>query len=690
MKKFITLTALLLTLCPNILWAQQQGAKFSTNLAAYMMQPEVTKAMRTPGLKGQQSAETLRLMLTTTDLSATTASLSALGLQATTITSTLLTVTVPLSQIEEIAALPTISRIEMGAPTQPLLIQSKAETYANVAHSNNPQINALGQGYTGKGIIVGIVDSGFEFGHAAFFDKDGNYRVKRVWNQLVDGLTPAQFNYGTEYRSTTDILNAKTDAKDGTHGTHVASIAAGSDVTSQYQGVATDADIVLVAVRPNTVSSFIVDAVKYIFAYADEVGKPCVINLSLGSHYGPHDGTSVTDRTFDELTGPGRLIIGSAGNEGDYNIHASETFTQEDTQLKVCYGFNNPNNMHSLIDIWGDPNETFTVTGVVVDNTRGTIVYQTEPVSSDKYSSTFLHFNNAECGATGSFLVSCNNDNYNGCHNVYVESNCTNMATNRKLGLIVEGRAGTTIHMWNSTGDPFVNPLGRPQGWSVGNSAYTTGEIGGSGRNVISVGAYGLRDRYTDLIGDEWVMNNPPLGGIGNIAFFSSRGPSRDGRMKPDVTAPGVNVCAAVSKFYFPSRYQMESLSSGLDNDLYYYYPLSGTSMSAPFMTGTIACWLEANPTLSPDKVREILRLTSRRDDFTGPYRPDDYTYGYGKVDVYRGLLQAAGRPDLDGIYNLPAADKRNLQDIYYDLQGHQYRQPQKGVSLRRGQKVLY
>ncbi len=132
-------------------------------------------------------------------------------------------------------------------------------------------------------------------------------------------------------------MSARVDTEGEYHGSHVAGIATGADKKSGYHGVAPDADIVFVSFGQNSVD--IPNAVKYIFDYAESVGKPCVINMSLGSHMGPHDGTSTIDRFFDSVVGPGRILVGAAGNEGGKRLHVHKTFTEDDKTLKTILGF---------------------------------------------------------------------------------------------------------------------------------------------------------------------------------------------------------------------------------------------------------------------------------------------------------------------------------------------------------------
>ena len=168
---------------------------------------------------------------------------------------------------------------------------------------------------------MGIVDAGFDYTHPAFrHPVDGSLRIARVWEQGTESFegchAPEGFGYGIEMTEAADILRAQADATINSHGTHVAAIASGSDTYMEgtWQGTAPGADIVLVSLDQSvTTQADITNAVQYIFDYATEVGKPCVVNLSLGNHDGPHDGTSFFDRMADGMQGPGRLIVGAAG-----------------------------------------------------------------------------------------------------------------------------------------------------------------------------------------------------------------------------------------------------------------------------------------------------------------------------------------------------------------------------------------
>lgn len=655
---------LLLAVAALGLTAAAQTSKLSTNLTARLQRPASARQMHRAAA---EEAETFRATLISTDVEATLTALEQLGIKGTHIGADILTATLPFAQLDAVAAIPSLKNIELGAPVETKLSRSRQDTKMNIVHNANPKYNALGRSFSGKDVVVGIVDTGFEYGHAAFYDKDGNFRVKRVWDQTAKyGRTPGQFDYGTEYRTQTEILEAKCDnVTAGTHGTHVLGCAAGGDMTVEEYGMAKEADLVIVAVDAvNLATSNVVDGVKYIFDYATSVGKPAVVNLSLGSHYGPHDGTSSCDKAIEAMTGPGRIVVGACGNEGDYKLHISKTFTAEEPSFKTTYGFSSTEYMNNLIDVWGDEGKDYQVQLVIANNLKGQITWQSEPVSSRANQPVTIELTSAQHGVTGYVVLTPKADNSNGRENIYIETHLTSKNGNLNMGLVFSGAPGTTVHAWNCTGNDFVS--NNRSGWTEGDTDYTIDEVGGTGRATISVGAYQLRGIFTNVSDEEWV--DPAFTGtVGEMGYFSSKGPSLDGRAKPDVSAPGVCICSAVSKLYYGSdyRYSMEALSAGPDNDLYYYFPMTGTSMAAPIVTGIIGCWLEANPTLTPDNIKEILRQTARQDFFTGTALPNNAT-GYGKIDAYRGLLYAAGRSDLDGISPLtPSALKETLSPAY-------------------------
>lgn len=550
------------------------------------------------------------------------------------------TASLPISSINTIAAIDGVTNIQAGTEARLLMDNARADANVDACHTAT---ESLGD-YTGKGVVVGIVDNGFEYAHADFLKNDyTETRVVRVWEQgATSGNAPEKYGYGAEYTTLKDMKRARLDTYDTFHGTHVAGIAAGSDRSTNYYGVATEADIVLVSFITSQ-STSVIDGIKYVFDYAESVGKPCVVNISLGTHLGPHDGTSDTDRALAELVGPGRIIVGAAGNEGAKAVHASKTFSEGNTTMKTMIGFDNDKaaTKTARIDIWGDKDATLKVKPVVVNTNDGSIMAELSEVATDGEKNAELSFPEG-CGVEGTVQMALQVSPSNDRPNVLAICSATSIADNRRIGLVITGTEGSTVHMWNSDVTGYFLSEGK-EGWTDGDDIYTIAEIGGISPDVITVGSYNTKDSYKDLMGNVHDVDADKMGNVGERSLFSSCGPTTDGRQKPDVVAPGCAVVSATSK-YWQGFYPMAAVAkSQYANDCYDVN--IGTSMSSPFVTGTVALWLQANPKLTPSDVRNILNASSRHDQYTGNADSCDRNkWGAGKIDAYAGLQIAAGK----------------------------------------------
>ena len=245
-----------------------------------------------------------------------------------------------------------------------------------------------------------------------------------------------------------------------------------------------------------------------------------------------------------------------------------------------------------------------------------------------------------------------------------------NVAKNNgyKLMMLCMAEEGTTVHVWNmanlannagNMGCEFMND--GIFGCQNGDTEYGIGEPA-CAEKTISVAAH-VADYY----------NNSGNYLTGDLATFSSCGPTIDGRNKPEISAPGVNVASSLSSYSDLSGYSAtyEAISGGRR---YIWGRMSGTSMSSPAVTGIVALMLQANPNLSVDQIREILFTTARNDDKTGPLRANDSVsvrWGYGKADALKAVNAAYDKLDIDQaatirpqlvVYPNPATERVAIQ----------------------------
>ncbi len=193
------------------------------------------------------------------------------------------------------------------------------------------------------------------------------------------------------------------------------------------------------------------------------------------------------------------------------------------------------------------------------------------------------------------------------------------------------------------------------------------GEIGGTGKRIITVGAYTSCNYIDHKNSSMWNNSGQTLN---QLVSFSSLGPTADGRMKPDITAPGSMLISSFNSSTSSNRngedYNYVVKQENVNTVNYYYGSMEGTSMATPVVTGILATWLQANPKLTPEQVREILSNTATTDSYTGNIAGvGNNRWGYGKINAYDGLvyclnhsgIEQIGTPTRPMVYPNPATD---------------------------------
>lgn len=584
--------------------------------------------------------------------SAGVALIRSLGGTVGAVVSEYVTARIPLTSIAELSASSNIEAIEAA---RALRLDNDSSTRAIRVDAVRQLVNGEWQGATGQGAIVGVYDTGIDFFHGDFIDEQGHTRVLGLWDQTRTGIPPAGFTSGL-YCSRADVQQA-IDSQGGAgcperdtngHGSHVTGSAAGdgsggatskSDYT--YTGVAPGADLLVVNGGPGVFfENMIIDGLTWLKSEAERLGRPVVVNMSLGGQFGAHDGSRLYEKMIDALSGPGFIVVISAGNNGINGnttpvlggalIHARgvpQGTQAKDFMVEISpyAASSDPCNGNYLnISLWYEDADDLTIavirpTGPVTTATRGT------RTTSDATTGRVTIDNGAD-GANpenGDVEVAIS---LSGCGTSGVPEPGTWRIR------VTPTKAGTElpydIWLYSSAGIPYAGTDGFDNRFVVGSP--------GTARRAITVGAFVTRLCWTS------VATGGPIcytqrEQLGDLARFSSAGPSRDGRIKPEITAPGLGVVSTHSA--------NASISTQRIAEDGKHAAREGTSMAAPHVAGAIAIMLAQDPALTPEDVRAILAASAVRDVFTTKIfdqspsaQPSDW-WGFGKLDVPNALL---------------------------------------------------
>ena len=457
---------------------------------------------------------------------------------------------------------------------------------------------------TGKDVFIGIVDSGFDLSHPMFRDGNGNLRVVALLDQTQGN---------TEYNTATlqaqwSAGGSKPGRDTNGHGTHVATIAGGSKF-AQCEGIAPEAKFLLVKTDFRNVDN----AVSWIYRQAGS--NPCVANLSLGGHFGSHDGTSNAERLYDALVGSGKILVISAGNERDASLHLNGLFVPNQIEEVTFDIFpkNSPETPFTAATFW-HPN---------VDD------YELELITPSGQALPTPTLGNTDSYSSGSLEIQIS-------RLAYPLNNLTQIQIVISFG--VSNVPPSSLQDWRFRIRCVAASVGRFDAWFV-NSGFarfrphplvkSEGTIGipATASGCIAVASHVSENAWDSDDGSQQDIRAL----IGRSSSFSSLGPTRDGRWKPEISAPGQYLTAGLADGSELSRVTQRAKNS--DRLL----SIEGTSMSAPVVTGAIALMLEKAPNLTPNQIKQIFQETAKKDDHT---QGSLWTsaYGYGKLNVIAAL----------------------------------------------------
>ena len=637
----------------------------------------------------------------------TEAQLEAEGLQVLGLRGTIALVSMPLDEVETIAAQSRVIRqMQLPRAVKPMNDIARAVTGVDVIHSGK----GLPQAYTGKGVVTGIVDAGLDPNHVMFKREDGTSRVEYLTYYIQDNSSQSGISGGWFNRATIDQFT--TDDPTTFHGTHtlgtmaggykgsskVASLSDGKATVATsanpYYGMATESDIV--ASCGTLQDFFIALGMESVLDYADQMNMPAVINLSLGGTTGPHDGTSMISEYMALAEKQDKVIICvAAGNEGDQPLVVSDTLTESRTEVKsfiqpmyaeypvynedgsVAYTYKNLRT--GQVYVYSNDSTPFTINAVAYNKTRGKItfrasfspdnengsIYYASPDYASEGDLTHPNFTKAFNGYVGvGGLV----DEYSGRYYAIVDYFVEDAATNDgsyTFGFEVSGTPGQRIDCYCDGSFTTLTDDGEA-GWQNGSSDGTISDMA-CGDGILVVGSYNSRTDFASLDGKSYTYGEEMP--AGKVSSFTSYGTTINGKTLPEVCAPGATIISALSKPYadytgIGSYLANLQASSKSGSDTYYWMQCVGTSMACPVVAGGIALWLEADPTLTLADVKDIISKTSLRDADVN----DDPRWGYGKFDALAGLKEVLRRNGIGMGIGSVASDNSRLLVTSEDL----------------------
>ena len=608
---------------------------------------------------------------------------------------------IPLSKLGALSCGRQVKRIETGRRCSIQMDTTRLVVNAEKVYTGE----GLPQSYTGCGVVVGVQDIGFDLTHPNFYSADmSKYRIKALWDQLSRDTIGSTLYVGRDYVGREALLKLEhpIDGETQTHGTHTAGIAAGSGaegngVVSPYRGMACGADLVLVDNAADNASlidpkdyykfTYATDALgfKYIFDYAERMHQPCVINFSEGSSQDFHGYDQLYYELLAKLIGPGRIIVSSAGNDGARNSYIHKNIGKERAGAFIMGN-------EKRFSCTAKSKQTFTFRISVYDNVASPQIVDISTVNVCNAQDSLLTDSLLVGGKKYKWRVLAYPNSYDTSETAYdfQLSSPLKLGDSPQVSLQVMGR-DADIELYRMSGYMFPHSLDPVL--DAGDCRYTIFSPSSS-PDVICVGSTSYRTQFVNYLGEKKVYDS---GQKGIRSSFSAMGPTLDGRIKPDVMAPGQNIISSYSTFFINNP---KNVNASVKSDVrhfdyngrtYAWNANAGTSMSTPVVTGAIALWLQADPTLTPADCLDIFAKTCTHYDASLSY-PNNL-YGYGQIDVAAGLREVLRRKAL-GINTI---GQKKVSEQYdnriYLLDGRYVGTSDanlpKGIYIRNGKKFV-
>lgn len=602
-------------------------------------------------------------------------------------------ISIPTDKVEALVDIKGILTVDAPRKGDLKTITTREETGVSQIDGTMPGTDVA---YTGQGITIIVVDAGFDFQHTAFKDADGNTRLRCVYlpnndsghKFVVEDEEAGTIEFpGSVFDTPELIATLTTDVETVPHGTHTAGIAAGSRSPMGYGGMAPEADLVLVSMAGE--DNVVEIALQFAAQYARQIDGPVVVSASMNSQKGPHDGTGTMPRLINEISNYA-IPVFAVGNDGVSPVHIYHAFDEENNSMKALLaqpmpylGDDDPRyTMGSLVYGYSrntlHGNEALNIQLGIADKDNGNILWQSEPCAISLTKDGRIEITSDSDEGLGQYLEEGIAAIYGGGDEdgqLGFLAAVQGMLTQDVYFFIsLSSSSPIEVDMWEASSGFAHKEM---EGFTPADSELSCGDWT-STPNVISVGNYVVNTSSINYTGVEFDLSE--LYTKYDFEESSSYGISLNGVAQPVVAAPGTNV---VSSFNHYTCFL--EIAESMQWQGYPYASMTGTSMSCPVVSGIVALWLQADPTLTLDDVKDILAHTSRNDEFTAA---NPIRWGYGKIDAAAGIEYLKHST---AITEVPAEEQFQKGDtLWYDIMGRTYRsQPTApGIYIHNGHKI--
>ncbi len=535
----------------------------------------------------------------------------------------------------------------------------------------------LRQGYTGADVIIGFIDTGIEFAHPDFKNIDGTTRVLRIWDQ-VETVGPRHpfYNYGVLWKSNHINQGVCTHRDGETHGTTVAGVATGNGLANgENKGVAPDANIIMIRYKGSgpSWSNNVADGIEYIFKVADSLGKKAVVNVSMGSYFGSHDGRDpATQRTLDLIRQKkGRIVVTACGNSanlGKYHVGSSLKNGQE----KFTFFKNNPNTIFGNNKIFFDGYSSqdsmqfeFAIKAFS-PNFRETASTRFRFISANMDGTIFDTLRNTAGQRIGTIEFSIFREGPNVNYSLLMRDVDS---LDYNFGFFTKGNGRWDL--WSGEGhgmnaiietipDVTVFPLANKYVFPDLEQTIVSGLT--AHPEIISVGNIRNRHGFWNITGTYTTGN--PTDSPGQISINSSKGPNREGNNKPDIVAKG-DYTLVPGTYQFIADAPLKVAPGGV------HIANGGTSMASPVVAAIAALYLERCGDGDQKGFMKLLKEKAKPNQFMSNLPNNSYGYGYAHawdmLLAQEQLLDVIGPDALCANTILFTDPSQNLTNIIWD-----------------------